>query len=1358
MNKENSSPVENRSGVGSEQQQVANASTLIDYNQMSDEELAYLMEEQDRLIVQEEAKRERITRLIENQRQLLVLRSQNEELTRELVKIKKAEKRSYGSIEDDSDIDSEASSNRGTTYQRSNRLSTNASSSSSMPTTNVVNNNQTTSSPSTTVLGNEQLFDLRQALDCIREGADPHVIDQIITQKKRLSKEQLMMVQDQSIRFIPDEIKDVGAYLRSLRMTMEMYGWPVTHMLFLAMKITSPEVNQAMKLGERQSLSWEEFSQMAQTLATPHNISKKREEFVGLHQAKSESVAQFSSRFQTLVGFQDQLSDKGIYDLKEIIGHAQGVESMIVLVKKKNGTPINIENGDTSKTSTSSTQQEDKGDKHGKMIREERLKKIMELTNKKKYTIIQLHKERKCYGFQVHVNFARTWRPSTHPRVMAPGTVLANNLIDDGKELLYIDVEMYNSRMKAVIDTGSTISLIDSRLVSRDAVARTPTKIVTLGEKKEDLEILDLPRANLKESDYMKLDNNVRRERKEVDESRHPEVERLLEKYSIIFINDYADFPPKREVEFKINLIPGKEIGKIYIPQHSQKEIDTLNRFVEKMVEKGLMEKSLATHPMPSLVVDNGDRVVHDYRTLNAITETDNHPIQFIPVLLTKMAGAKIFSKLDAKKGFYQIRIREEDKEKTAVQTPMGVYHYRVMPMGVRNAPATFCRLMDKIIQEIYDENKDEEIFVICYIDDILVFSKNEEDHKRHVSLVLKKMEEHLVYLNGSKCDLFKDEVAFVGYKINGEGITTNEEKTKPIVDLPMPENEKTKAGELQDNGWKQAVLKCKEILTSKPVMKILDGNKDFVIHTDASNYGVGSVVSQLDEDGEYHPVIFESRKMTPAERNYSTTDRELLAAIHVLQKDNSQADTENSTLKRHRKRYLKNNCTIIKNKKHIAKILDESHAGYIGGHLGITKSYMKIRSNYFWIGLHSSIVKFIGSCDICQRSNKCKAKGFLTSLEIPQRNWMDISMDFMSLPTSKNGMDNLLVVVDRLSKMVHLMACTKEIDAVGTAKLLFNNVFRLHGLPSSIVSDRDPRFTSDLWSELMTAIGTKLKMSTPNRPQGDGQTEIYNKTIRKIMEKFQETHKENWDEHLTAVEFALNSFKQSSTKLSPFEINYGFEPTTPSNIFNIHAIKDMDIKQMIDYFQKVARDNILSSQVEQARNYNKNRKESTLKEGDEILLNRNKISDALLKQVVDSKKLIQDKIGPFKIVKKIGENTFEVDLPSTSRTHRVFNADYMELYIKNDNDQFPDRTIQLDRPQAVLVDGEEEFVVEKILAKKLVGRNKKVQYFVLWKGYPIDEGSWVDHEQVEDCEALDIFEQEQAAVTKQDKTNKEKK
>ncbi|EGG16605.1 hypothetical protein DFA_08954, partial [Cavenderia fasciculata] len=448
----------------------------------------------------------------------------------------------------------------------------------------------------------------------------------------------------------------------------------------------------------------------------------------------------------------------------------------------------------------------------------------------------------------------------------------------------------------------------------------------------------------------------------------------------------------------------------------------------------------------------------------------------------------------------------------------------------------------------------------------------------------------------------------------------------------------------------------------------------------------------------------------------------------------------------------------ILVDKKHIAKILDESHAGYIGGHLGITKSYMKIRSNYFWIGLHSSIVKFIGSCDICQRSNKCKAKGFLTSLEIPQRNWMDISMDFMSLPTSKNGMDNLLVVVDRLSKMVHLMACTKEIDAVGTAKLLFNNVFRLHGLPSSIVSDRDPRFTSDLWSELMTAIGTKLKMSTPNRPQGDGQTEIYNKTIRKIMEKFQETHKENWDEHLTAVEFALNSFKQSSTKLSPFEINYGFEPTTPSNIFNIHAIKDMDIKQMIDYFQKVARDNILSSQVEQARNYNKNRKESTLKEGDEILLNRNKISDALLKQVVDSKKLIQDKIGPFKIVKKIGENTFEVDLPSTSRTHRVFNADYMELYIKNDNDQFPDRTIQLDRPQAVLVDGEEEFVVEKILAKKLVGRNKKVQYFVLWKGYPIDEGSWVDHEQVEDCEALDIFEQEQAAVTKQDKTNKEKK
>ncbi|EGG22350.1 hypothetical protein DFA_04468 [Cavenderia fasciculata] len=133
---------------------------------------------------------------------------------------------------------------------------------------------------------------------------------------------------------------------------------------------------------------------------------------------------------------------------------------------------------------------------------------------------------------------------------------------------------------------------------------------------------------------------------------------------------------------------------------------------------------------------------------------------------------------------------------------------------------------------------------------------------------------------------------------------------------------------------------------------------------------------------------------------------------------------------------------------------------------------------------------------------------------------------------------------------MTHLIPCTTfEIDAKETAQLLFQQVFRYHGLPISIVSDRDPRFTSDMWESLMKIINTRLKLSTPAHPQTDGQTERMNRTVRSIITKYHEEYKEEWDKWIPAVEFAINSAKQSSTGKSPFEINYGFQPFTPTNL-----------------------------------------------------------------------------------------------------------------------------------------------------------------------------------------------------------------
>lgn len=279
--------------------------------------------------------------------------------------------------------------------------------------------------------------------------------------------------------------------------------------------------------------------------------------------------------------------------------------------------------------------------------------------------------------------------------------------------------------------------------------------------------------------------------------------------------------------------------------------------------------------------------------------------------MFDRLGQAKVFSKIDLKTGFHQIRIRPEDIEKTAFTTKYGQFEYTVMAMGLCNAHATFQTLMNSIFRDVIDK------FLVIYLDDILIFSNSEEEHLEHVKLVLEILKENSLYISPKKCEFFKEEVEFLGLLAGKRGIRVDPAKIEVINNWPKPENITELRGFLglvqffkrfiknfsakaklltdltrKDKGiaaWNeecsQSFEELKQTLISAPVLIAPDWDKPFELHVDTSQYAVGATLKQNDDEGRTHVIAYSSKNMTLAEQNYTANDRELLALVTGLQR-----------------------------------------------------------------------------------------------------------------------------------------------------------------------------------------------------------------------------------------------------------------------------------------------------------------------------------------------------------------------------------------------------------------------------------------------------------------------------------------
>jgi len=405
--------------------------------------------------------------------------------------------------------------------------------------------------------------------------------------------------------------------------------------------------------------------------------------------------------------------------------------------------------------------------------------------------------------------------------------------------------------------------------------------------------------------------------------------------------------------------------------------------------------------------------------------------------------------------------------------------------------------------------------------------------------------------------------------------------------------------------------------------------------------------------------------------------------------------------------------------------IIREIHDQKSTAHPGRKKTIRVLRDRYYWKGITGDAERYIRNCHTCRRSHvpRDKAPGLLHPLPIPSRPWQHISMDFKSFPTSKRGYDAILVIVDRLGKRPISVPCHKTTTARDLAMLFVTHIWRYYGPPDTIVSDRGPQFISSFWKEFCSILGIKLKLSTAEQPQTDGQTEIVNQYIDQRLRPFVNYYQDNWDELLPIVDFAQASLPHEAIGQSSFQTEMAFEPRTSFDWKDIQATASASERlnrqeaqaygRRIQEAWELARSDMRLAQERYSKQANKHRRLVDFGVGDKVW-----VFTKGWRTERPSKKLDYQQAGPYEIIEQEG-HSFRLQLPPNIKVHPVFHASKLR---RDSDDPLPGQ--QLAEGLPIIVEGDQEWEIEKILGVRVV--RKQLRYRVQWVGFDIDPDEYL--------------------------------
>jgi hypothetical protein len=926
------------------------------------------------------------------------------------------------------------------------------------------------------------------------------------------------------------------------------------------------------------------------------------------------------------------------------------------------------------------------------------------------------------------------------------------------------------------------------------------------------------------------------------------ELTTILTDFTEVFSNSIK-LPPIRSQVHQIKLYPNH--GNINVrpyryPHHQKEEIE---KQVAELLEAGVVRPSMSSFSSPVILVkkkDNSWRMCVDYRALNKATIPDKYPIPIVDELLDELYGSTVFSKIDLKSGYHQIRMHEDDISKTAFRTHNGHYEYLVMPFGLMNAPATFQATMNDIFRPYLRK------FVLVFFDDILIYSKDISEHQIHLKLVLNVLLDNCFMANEAKCKFGSTQVDYLGHIISGAGVAVDPAKVKCVVDWPKPKNVKGVRGFLGLTGYYRKFVKdygkiakplteltkkdnfkwgpeadkafaeMKEIMTSSPVLILPNFELPFEVECDAAGRGIGAVLMQ-----QRKPIAFFSKALSDGNLAKSVYEKELMALVlsiqhwrhyllgrefivytdhkslkHFLQQRVSSPDqqcwlakllgyqfevkykpgSENRAadalsrcydegemntiisfpLWADRQKLLDelaadpyiqklmlevkesptsrpgfevkqgvllyhDRLVISPQSPTIPLLLEEFHSTPSGGHSGFLRTYRRLADSLYWVGMQKHIRDYVRSCDVCQRQKHSATTpgGLLQPLPIPNSVWEDLSIDFITgLPKSR-GYEAVLVVVDRLSKYSHFILLKHPYTAKTIAELFVREVVRLHGVPNSIISDRDPLFVSHFWLELFKLQGTKLKMSSAYHPETNGQTEVINRCLESYLRCFASDHPKTWSTWVAWAEFWYNTTFHVSTGTTPFEIVYGRKPPPLLRFLSNETKVDAVALELADRDEalKQLKEHLLRAQEQMARYANQKRKDLCFEVGEWVFLKLRPHRQQSVSRRMNQK-LAARFFGPFQIIARVGAVAYKLQLPLGSKIHPVFHTSLLKRAVGNYH-------VQGELPKDLEISEENEVYPEKVLGSRSImqGNTRVHQSLIQWKNKTADDVTWEDTE-----------------------------
>ncbi|GBG66515.1 hypothetical protein CBR_g63097 [Chara braunii] len=609
-----------------------------------------------------------------------------------------------------------------------------------------------------------------------------------------------------------------------------------------------------------------------------------------------------------------------------------------------------------------------------------------------------------------------------------------------------------------------------------------------------------------------------------------PEIEGVVAKYPDLF--EEPTGVVEREVVHAIEIIAGSSIPKGRIYRMSPGELDELRRQLKELVEKGWIRPSVSPYGSPVLFVPKKKegtlRMCIDYRGLNAITVKNREPLPRINGLLDRVQGCRYFSKIDLKSGYHQIAIRPEDQHKTAFRTRYSLYEFVVMPFGLCNAPGTFQHAMNRIFHDYLDK------FVILYLDDILTFSKTVEEHVAHLDKVLSLLRQHKFKINGEKCEFGCTCVLYLGHEISTQGLKPDDAMVASIRDWPRPQSVTEMRSFLGMTDYYRNFVKNYSIPQYikgeyNKVADALSRRPDFSCAL-ITEFGLEDNVTQsMVEAYREDPFMSEIIRRLEAKEKVTSAEFELVNNLLFL---------DNARNKRLR----------VPNRESLRSLfLGECHDAT--GHFGFKKTAANLLQRFWWLTMIRDAKLYVETCHVCQRDKPHTQAplGLLKPLPIPERPGESLSMDFMdTLVTSKSGMRHIFVIVVRFSKYGRLVAMPETAKTEYVIRMFKENWVRDFGLPKSIISDKDVRFTTELWKAAAAEQGTPLQMTSGNHPEANGQAEQLNRAVQHLMRHYIKPNQVDWDEKLALIASLYNNAVHSATGVSPNRLLLTFKPRLP--------------------------------------------------------------------------------------------------------------------------------------------------------------------------------------------------------------------